>query len=186
MDILIQLGASYGPIALGLMGILVSAFPDLLKRPMRLGRYAHWLWVAAFFVVGVWTATASFIEVRSSDAFQKVIADRLGVDPNSPKQTITDEIIKRLQGPRNPDTFYQDGRPIAKVAGMTLDVPANPKFASFQAVTSEREIDFNKEMELQGVRLLCRSGGASGMLNYGAVNQFTYTDVACQILGPRK
>lgn len=93
--------------------------------------------------------------------------------------------IERLSRRPN-DELYQDGMPLARIARPYLN--AEKTIVSFAAVTSNRIIDFSREIELQGVRLACTSktGQPSSYVLDGANGSFTYTDVTCNILGPRQ
>jgi len=59
---------------------------------------------------------------------------------------------------------------------------------SFDVVTSpQRQLDFNKEIELQNNRLACASEhGPNSVITGGAMSSFSYGDVACKYLGPVK
>jgi hypothetical protein len=84
---------------------------------------------------------------------------------------------------RPSDELYQDGLPLGKIVGLNLN--ADKTIASFQAIGTERLIDFGKEVELQGARLSCNSVGPTGFLRMGITVQYTYSNVTCKVLGPR-
>jgi hypothetical protein len=88
--------------------------------------------------------------------------------------------------PRENDVLYQNNRAIGRVAGLSLD--ATQQNAAFQALSTDREIDFSKEMELQRARLVCASasGKPTGMMTFGAARTLTYTDVTCRVVGVRQ
>jgi hypothetical protein len=67
-----QLVAAYGPWLLALMGAAVSIWP-----PNRKGKW-HWLWLAAFVVVGVPTGNATYREMQASDSANGDIKIQLG------------------------------------------------------------------------------------------------------------
>jgi|SRR5579872_4951433 len=61
LEIITQLFAAFGPLALTVMGLVVS-----LKPPKAEGR-AHWVWLVAFILVGLPTAISTFFELRGTD-----------------------------------------------------------------------------------------------------------------------
>ena len=61
LEAITQIIAAAGPITLAIMGVAVS-----LNPPSATGR-AHYIWAAAFFVVGVISAGAVFMEIRGTD-----------------------------------------------------------------------------------------------------------------------
>ncbi len=143
-------------------------------------------------------------EMESSELQQtiKKIASSANVNPNQSAQTLADEIIKRLEPlkeglentkkqvdklanpPRVYDALYQDGAQVARVVGLAINDART--IISFQTVSSPRELDFNKEFEIQEYRVICSSKGATGFIGFGANQTFNYTDVTCKHLGPRK
>jgi hypothetical protein len=123
------------------------------------------------------------------------IANSADVSLNQSANEIAEAVIKKLEPlerqvdklsnpPRENDTLYQDNKSIGRVAGISLDDAKT--IASFQAVTSERQLDFSKDMELQGARLSCSSTrGPASIMSFGAAQTFTYVDVICKVLGAR-
>jgi hypothetical protein len=61
LDLFIQLAAACGPIALAVMGVIVSLSPPSGSRK------AHRIWAGAFAVVGILSASAIFFELRGTD-----------------------------------------------------------------------------------------------------------------------
>ena len=122
------------------------------------------------------------------------IANSANVSLNQSATEIAAAVIRKIEplqrqvdklSTRENDVLYQDGRAIARVAGISQDPAKTSVF--FQAVTSEREIDFSKEIEPQNARMMCRSlNGPSSIMSSGASQKITYYDVTCKINGPRQ
>jgi hypothetical protein len=122
------------------------------------------------------------------------IANSADVSLNQSADQIAGAVIARIQplqkqvetlSKRPDDELYQDGLPLARVAGVAVN--DSKTAASFQAVTAGHQIDFSKELELQGARLSCASAqGPSSVMTFGASQSYTYLDVICKVLGPRQ
>jgi hypothetical protein len=131
----------------------------------------------------------------------KRIADTTNVNPNQSAQALADQIIGRISPMqkdladakeklgkltvRQKDVLYQDGLPIARAAGLTQNIAKTS--VDLDAISAERQIDFSKEMELQGARLSCRRPiEPPGVVSLGATQTVTYLNVSCLVLGTRK
>lgn len=73
MDLVIQTIASFGPIALALMGVAMSVWPPNSKK----GK-ARWIWAAAFVVFGGLSWWSVFIELHGTDATLDKIWGKVG------------------------------------------------------------------------------------------------------------
>jgi hypothetical protein len=77
LDIAVQIIATFGPIALAVMGVWVSLSP-----PLNAGR-SRWIWSGAFAFIGIITACALFIELRGTDTALDQIWAKVSSDENS-------------------------------------------------------------------------------------------------------
>lgn len=188
----------------------VLAFAGIASMTATYRKIMYFGYAAAFvlFLLGWWqSAQQEQASARRDTDFSQLqgtfsalrsavnkIANSADVSLNQSADEIAKAVIARIQplqkqvdtlSQRAPDELYQDGRPLARVAGMHLDDAKT--IASFAAVTSDREIDFSKEIELQGARLACKSEhGPNGIMSSGAMRAITYSDVICKVLGPRQ
>jgi hypothetical protein len=71
MELAIQIAAACGPVALAVMGVVVS-----LNPPNRTGR-AHKVWAGSFALVGIVSACAIFFELRGTDTTLSQIWEHL-------------------------------------------------------------------------------------------------------------
>jgi hypothetical protein len=177
------------PTFLALAGVLVS-----IETPKVESNRIKWAIRAALLAFGILVSVVTALQQQGArsdtDTIKHLLADiatMLKLDPSSPPG----EILKRLESneaqlaalanpPRALDVLYLDKRPIARVVGIGLS--ADQKTVSFQGVTSEREIDFSKEMELQNVRLRCTPQQVGAVVTFGAAQSFTYNGVVCSLL----
>lgn len=181
------------PTFLAILGVFVSVeTPRLQSSRERL------FWRGGLIVFGLIVSIVTAWQQHNSRQDATEIKDLLGgiadsmkVDRNKSPASQAEEIKKRLEGmeaqvaaisnpPRALDILYQEGKSIARVVGIQL--ASDQKSVSFQGVTSDHEINFGKQIELQNVRLQCASkAGPTSVLTFGASQSFTYTDVACSL-----
>lgn len=175
--------------------------------------YRRWMisgYVAALvlFVLGWWQSAQQEAasaqrdkqlgEVQSTlstlQAALNKIANSAAVSLNQSADQIAAAVIAKMEplqkqveslSRRAPDEIYQDGFAIGRIGGMALN--ETKTMATFKVVTTNREINFSRELELQGVRLSCSSSsnGPSSVMSFGASQSFTYLNVTCNVIGPR-
>ena len=192
------------PTLLAGVGVWVS-----IETPQLKSNASRFRWRSGLIVFGIFVSVITWVQQRNSradlaetqSALRDVkgglnsIADAMKLDRNSSAQALAEEIIKRLDPLKEGldtqkkrldelakpqvDMLYQDGRPIARVAGMSFN--QDETILYFQNVTSERRVDFSKEMKLQNNPMICSSAeGPTGIAQNGAVQTFTYYDVSCR------
>jgi hypothetical protein len=191
MDAVLDWAAVVLPTILALVGVFVSVeTPEFQTQRQKL------FWRGGLVAFGVFVSVVTAFQQKNarhdSDAVKELlstIADAVKVDRNLPASTLTNEVLRRLEKLENPprqnDFLYQDGQPIARVAGINID--QTTATVSFQVVTAERMIDFSKQIELQRLRILCSSPkGPQSVMSFGAAQSFTYADVTCKAVGRRQ
>lgn len=91
MDLAVQFFAAFGPLALTVMGLIVSIWPP------RSDNRRHWLWVVAFLAVGLPTAISTFVELRGTDELlTKIWAHMGGEEQPQPFRHLTYDQKARL------------------------------------------------------------------------------------------
>jgi hypothetical protein len=80
LDLLLQIAAACGPIALAVMGVVVSLNPPSGSRK------AHRIWAGAFALVGILSASAIFFELRGTDQILGQIWEHIK-EPQPDKKT---------------------------------------------------------------------------------------------------
>jgi hypothetical protein len=186
------------PTIVSLVGVFVSLeIPRLESARKR--KFWRFGLVAFGVLVSIITAWQQHNTREDSVAIKKLlgsIAETLKIDPNTPAPVLTAEIRSRLakaetkieelsNPPRLDDGLYQENHLIARVLGSRPN-ETNTSI-TFLLVTSEKLLDFTKEMEFQRARLLCspKQREPDSTARWGAVGTMTWRDVSCAVLGPR-
>jgi hypothetical protein len=121
------------------------------------------------------------------------IANAANLNPNQSADKIAAAVIAKIEplqkqvdilSQRPKDTLYQDNLPIGRAARWAIN--DDHTLVTLQGLATTQELDFSKDMEMQGLRLSCNSPtGVEGILGIGTVHQFQYGDTFCKVLGPR-
>lgn len=121
------------------------------------------------------------------------IANAANLNPNQSADQIANAVIAKLEplekqvealSARPPDELYQNGIDVGRVAGIMVD--RSNGTVSFQQFSSSRDIDFDKEIELQHARLRCPESQSHGYSVSGAMRTTNYGPMTCTILGRRQ
>ena|SRR6516225_5838223 len=84
---------------------------------------------------------------------------------------------------RDPRRLYDDNKPIALVGDPKVDL--DKKKIIFPAVNAETLLGANKTYEFQDLKLACGGTQLYSMINDGSGSQYSYSPLACKIVGSR-
>jgi len=82
---------------------------------------------------------------------------------------------------RSPMDVYQSGIDVGKVGSSTFD--QNTKVLTFGYITTSQPIDFSIPLEFRHFLFLCKSAQPSGITAFGAVQNDTYNNLQCSLIG---
>jgi hypothetical protein len=156
------------PIILAVMGVIVALYPP--------PKETLWLWVAAFAIVGLITIIVGIVDRRNADAAVKGLKDSI--------DKLTKPVAENTSPARDPDTLYQNGNVVGKVAGARISL--NDSKVYFEQVEDAGNLDTKKNFEYRDYVLrFVRADSFVGLLVQapGGVKNSVYQRVVCEIVG---
>jgi hypothetical protein len=84
---------------------------------------------------------------------------------------------------RDPRRLYADNQPIALVSDPKLDL--DQKKITFPTVNADALLGANKTYEFQDWKLTCGGTRLYSMISDGSGNEYSYSPLACKIVGSR-